>query len=44
MWERLFVLAPLAVLRPDLTGRDGRPNSEHVRELAGSQEGRSLGW
>jgi 2-amino-4-hydroxy-6-hydroxymethyldihydropteridine diphosphokinase len=44
MWERLFVLAPLAELRPDLTGRDGRPISEHVLELARSQEGRSLGW
>jgi 7,8-dihydro-6-hydroxymethylpterin-pyrophosphokinase len=44
MWERLFVLAPLAELRPDLNGRDGRPIWEHVQELSRSQEGRSLGW
>lgn len=44
MWERLFVLAPLAELRPDLTGPDGRSISEHVRALSGVQEARSVGW
>jgi 2-amino-4-hydroxy-6-hydroxymethyldihydropteridine diphosphokinase len=44
IWERLFVLAPLADLRPDLAGPDGRPIAEHVRDLAGQQEARSLGW
>ena len=44
MWERLFVLAPLAELRPDLTGPDARPIGEHVRELVAHQEARSLGW
>lgn len=44
MWERLFVLEPLAELRPDLTGPDDRPIWEHVAELRQQQEGRSLGW
>ncbi|MFN8632715.1 MAG: dihydropteroate synthase [Chloroflexota bacterium] len=44
MWERLFVLAPLAELRPDLTGPDGRPILEHVRQLQAIQEARTLGW
>jgi dihydropteroate synthase len=44
MWERLFVLDPLAELRPDLTGPDGRPIREHIRELRADQEARSLGW
>ena len=44
MWERLFVLEPLAELRPDLTGPDGRPIGEHVADLRQQQEGRSLGW
>jgi dihydropteroate synthase len=44
MWERLFVLAPLAELRSDLTGPDGRPIGDRVRVLAADQEARSLGW
>jgi dihydropteroate synthase len=46
MWERLFVLAPLAELRPDLTGPDGRPIGDHVLALGAdpSQAARSLGW
>lgn len=44
MWERLFVLEPLAELRPDLTGPDGRPIADHVRALKTGQEARSLGW
>lgn len=44
MWERLFVLDPLAELRPDLLGPDGRLIREHVRALQASQEGKSLGW
>ena len=44
MWERLFVLAPLAELRPDLLGPDRRPIGEHVRQLQTSQDARSLGW
>jgi dihydropteroate synthase len=44
MWERLFVLDPLAELRPDLVGPDGRPIGEHVRDLRVDQEARSLGW
>ena len=44
MWERLFVLEPLAELRPDLAGPDGRPIGDHVRALAASQGARSLGW
>ena len=38
MWERLFVLEPLAELRPDLVGPDGRPIGDHVRALKTSQE------
>lgn len=44
MWERRFVLEPLAELRPDLAGPDGRPIAEHVQALAATQEARSLGW
>jgi dihydropteroate synthase len=44
MWERLFVLDPLAELRPDLAGADGRPIGAHVRDLRADQEARSLGW
>jgi dihydropteroate synthase len=44
MWERLFVLEPLAELRPDLAGPDGRPIVDHVRTLRASQDARSLGW
>jgi dihydropteroate synthase len=44
MWERLFVLDPLAELRPDLLGPDGRRIGEHVRDLRGDQGARSLGW
>jgi dihydropteroate synthase len=44
MWERLFVLEPLAELRPDLAGPDGRSIRDHVRALKASQEARSLGW
>jgi dihydropteroate synthase len=44
MWERLFVLDPLAELRPDLAGPDGRPIGERVRHLRADQEARSLGW
>jgi dihydropteroate synthase len=44
LWERLFVLAPLAELRPDLHGPDGRPIAEHARALAASQQARPLGW
>ena len=44
MWARRFVLEPLAELRPDLSGPDGRPIDDHVRALRSSQEARSLGW
>jgi dihydropteroate synthase len=44
MWERLFVLEPLAELRPDLNGSDGRPIGDHVRALKMRQQTRSLGW
>jgi dihydropteroate synthase len=44
MWERLFVLEPLAELRPDLTGPDGRAIGNHVAALKTSQDAHSLGW
>lgn len=44
MWERRFVLEPLAELRPDLAGPDGRPISDHVQALKQRQDARSLGW
>ncbi|MGE3267312.1 MAG: 2-amino-4-hydroxy-6-hydroxymethyldihydropteridine diphosphokinase, partial [Chloroflexota bacterium] len=44
MWERLFVLEPLAELRPDLSGADGRPIAAHVQDVKATQEGHSLGW
>jgi dihydropteroate synthase len=44
MWERLFVLAPLAELRSDLTGPDGRAIGAYVTVLRREQDGRSLGW
>ena len=44
MWDRLFVLDPLAELRPDLVGPDGRTITAHVHDLRQSQEGQSLGW
>jgi 2-amino-4-hydroxy-6-hydroxymethyldihydropteridine diphosphokinase len=33
MWERLFVLAPLAELRPDLLAPGGVPIAQRIREL-----------
>ena len=44
MWERLFVLEPLAELRPDLAGPDGRSIRDHVGGLKTTQQARSLGW
>jgi 2-amino-4-hydroxy-6-hydroxymethyldihydropteridine diphosphokinase len=44
MWERRFVVEPLAELRPDLTGSDGRPIGQHVADLSADQDARSLGW
>ncbi|MCC7369936.1 MAG: dihydropteroate synthase [Chloroflexi bacterium] len=44
MWDRLFVLAPLAELRPDLLGPGGQPIGAHLHRLRAQQEGRSLGW
>src|SRR5262249_1256020 len=44
MWERLFVLEPLAELRPDLVGADGRPIGDHVNAMRANQDARSLGW
>ena len=44
MWERLFVLDPLAELRSDLTGPDGQRIGNHVAALRMQQEARSLGW
>jgi dihydropteroate synthase len=44
LWNRLFVLAPLAELQPDLRGPDGRGIREHVARLREAQEARCLGW
>jgi dihydropteroate synthase len=44
LWERLFVLAPLAELRPDLIGPSGQEIGTHVAALRAEQEARSLGW
>jgi 2-amino-4-hydroxy-6-hydroxymethyldihydropteridine diphosphokinase len=44
IWERRFVLAPLAELRPELVGPDGRPIAEHLSDLDVTQTARSLGW
>ena len=44
MWDRLFVLAPLAELRPDLCGPDGRLIQDHLRKLETGPAVRSLGW
>jgi dihydropteroate synthase len=44
MWERLFVLAPLADLRPDLIGPTGKSIGAYVSDLGVDQEARSLGW
>jgi dihydropteroate synthase len=44
MWERLFVLEPLAELRPDLAGPDGRSIRDHVGGMKTTQQARSLGW
>ena len=37
MWRRLFVLAPLSELRPDLCDPDGRPITEVCETLSESQ-------
>ena len=44
LWERLFVVAPLAELRGDLEGPDGRSIGDHAQRLAATQAARSLGW
>jgi dihydropteroate synthase len=44
MWNRRFVLEPLAELRPALIGPDERTIGEHVAGLKSDQEARSLGW
>jgi dihydropteroate synthase len=44
LWERLFAVAPLAELREDLGGPDGRSIGEHAHRLAETQAARSLGW
>jgi 2-amino-4-hydroxy-6-hydroxymethyldihydropteridine diphosphokinase len=44
LWERLFVVAPLAELRPDLIGPSGQQIGTHVAALRAEQEARSLGW
>jgi dihydropteroate synthase len=44
LWDRRFVVAPLAELRRDLEGPDGRNITDHVQRLAATQEARSLGW
>jgi 2-amino-4-hydroxy-6-hydroxymethyldihydropteridine diphosphokinase len=38
MWERLFVLEPLAELRPDLRAPDGRTIQAVIRELESAGE------
>lgn len=42
LWRRLFVLAPLAELRPDLRGPDGRSIEAVIAELRTSQTIRPL--
>jgi 2-amino-4-hydroxy-6-hydroxymethyldihydropteridine diphosphokinase len=37
LWERLFVLLPLAELAPELQAPDGRPIGDLIAELASSQ-------
>jgi dihydropteroate synthase len=44
LWERLFALAPLAELRPDLKGPDGHPIGRHVTQLSSDQRALALGW
>jgi len=44
LWERLFALSPLAELRPDLHGPDGRPIAEYLRQLGSEQQAVALGW
>jgi dihydropteroate synthase len=44
LWERLFALAPLADLRPDLHGPDSHPIARHLAQLGAEQRVRALGW
>lgn len=44
MWNRLFVLAPLAELQPTLVRDGGSTIVEHLRVLGSSQQVASLGW
>ncbi|MCC6175945.1 MAG: dihydropteroate synthase [Chloroflexi bacterium] len=44
LWERLFVVAPLAELCPDLHAPDGATLADVRARLAASQEAHSLGW
>jgi dihydropteroate synthase len=44
MWQRLFVLAPLAELRADLIGPSGQQIGPSVAALSAEQQARSLGW
>ncbi len=44
MWERLFVLAPLAEIAPELSNpATGRSVVDECRRLAGSQDARKVG-
>jgi dihydropteroate synthase len=44
LWDRAFVLAPLAELRPDLVGPDGRTPAERPAEHGVPGGVRALGW
>ena len=44
LWDRLFVLAPLTELHPDLPAPDGRTVAEWVAARADPKAVRALGW
>ena len=44
LWNRLFVLAPLRELQPDLLGPGGQPIGNRARDLARTQSATSLNW
>ena len=44
LWDRAFVLAPLAELQPDLVGPDGRTVAQVAATRSQTQGVRALGW
>jgi 2-amino-4-hydroxy-6-hydroxymethyldihydropteridine diphosphokinase len=44
LWNRLFVLAPLRELQPDLRGPGDQPIGDRARDLARTQSATSLNW